>query len=84
MPLKEKENALDDLQAQLRKVPAFNVIIKTAEILISGYITTAGDKKSTKFDFGPMTTTISGNSLEGVHLRIGGMTTANLTPKTDT
>ena len=80
VPLKEKENALDDLLAQLRKVPAFNVIIKTAEILISGYIPTAGDKKSTKFDFGPMNTTISGNSLEGVRLRIGGMTTANLNP----
>ena len=80
VPLKEKENALDDLLAQLRKVPAFNVIIKTAEILISGYIPTAGDKKSTKFDFGPMNTTISGNSLEGVRLRVGGMTTANLSP----
>ena len=78
--MKEKENALDDLLAQLRKVPAFNVIIKTAEILISGYIPTAGDKKSTKFDFGPMNTTISGNRLEGVRLRVGGMTTANLNP----
>ena len=27
-----------------------------------------------------MNTTISGNSLEGVRLRIGGMTTANLNP----
>lgn len=27
-----------------------------------------------------MNTTISGNSLEGVRLRVGGMTTANLNP----
>lgn len=80
VPLKEKENALDDLLAQLRKVPAFNVIIKTAEILISGYIPTANDKKSTKFDFGPMNTTFSANQLEGFRMRIGGMTTANLSP----
>lgn len=80
IPLKEKENALDDLLAQLRKVPAFNVIIKTAEILISGYIPTANDKKSTKFDFGPMNTTFSVNHLEGFRMRVGGMTTANLSP----
>lgn len=36
VPLKEKENALDDLLDELRKVPVFNVLIKTAEILISG------------------------------------------------
>lgn len=80
IPLKEKENALDDLLAQLRKVPAFNVIIKTAEILISGYIPTTADKSKSKFDFGPMNTTFSANHLEGFRMRVGGMTTANLNP----
>lgn len=80
VPLKEKEDALKDLLAQLRKVPAFNAIIKTAEILITGYIPTANDKKVTKFDFGPMNTTFSANHLEGFRMRVGGMTTANLSP----
>lgn len=80
IPLKEKENALKDLLGQLRKVPAFNAIIKTAEILITGYIPTADDKKKTKFDFGPMNTTFSANHLEGFRMRVGGMTTANLSP----
>lgn len=80
VPLKEKENALDDLLAQLRKVPAFNVIIKTAEILISGYIPTSADKSKSKFDFGPMNTTFSANHVEGFRMRVGGMTTANLSP----
>ena len=80
VPLKEKESALDDLLAQLRKVPAFNVIIKTAEILITGYITTTADKDKSKFDFGPMNTTFSANHLEGFRMRVGGMTTANLNP----
>ena len=79
-PLKEKEDALKDLLGQLRKVPAFNAIIKTAEILITGYIPTANDKKVTKFDFGPMNTTFSANHLEGFRMRVGGMTTANLNP----
>ena len=80
IPLKEKEDALKDLLAQLRRVPAFNAIIKTAEILITGYIPTNDDKKLTKFDFGPMNTTLSTNRLEGLRLRVGGMTTANLSP----
>lgn len=80
VPLREKESALDDLLAQLRKVPAFNAIIKTAEILITGYIPTASDKQSSKFDFGPMNTTFSANHLEGFRMRVGGMTTANLNP----
>lgn len=77
VPLKEKESALDDLLAQLRKVPVFNVIIKTAEILLSGYIQTGNDRNSSKFDFGPMNTTFGGNSIEGFRFRVGGMTTAN-------
>ena len=80
IPLKEKEDALKDLLGQLRKVPAFNAIIKTAEILITGYIPTVNDKKVTKFDFGPMNTTFSANHLEGFRMRVGGMTTANLNP----
>ena len=80
IPLKEKESALDDLLAQMRKVPVFNVIIKTAEILISGYIPTGKDRSTSKFDFGPMNTTFSANDLEGFRMRVGGMTTANLHP----
>ena len=78
IPLKEKENALKDLLAQCRKIPAFNAIIKTVEILISGYIQTGHDRSNSKFDFGPMNTTFSSNRVEGFRIRIGGMTTANL------
>lgn len=78
VPLKEKENALKDLLTQLRKVPAFNAIIKTAEILISGYIQTGKTRNTSKFDFGPMNTTFGGNRIEGFRMRIGGMTTANM------
>lgn len=78
IPLKEKENALKDLLAQCRKVPAFNAIIKTVEILISGYIQTGHNRSNSKFDFGPMNTTFSSNRVEGFRIRVGGMTTANL------
>ena len=78
IPLKGKENAISDLLTELRKVPVFNIIIKTLEILITGYVPTTANKELSKFDFGPMNTTFSANHVEGFRMRVGGMTTANL------
>jgi hypothetical protein len=81
IPLKEKENVLNELVNELRKVPAIDVIIKTAEILISGYIKTNPNREENYFDFGPMNTVFSANYLEGFRVRVGGMTTAHLHPQ---
>ncbi|MDD6209274.1 MAG: DUF5686 family protein [Bacteroidales bacterium] len=78
LPLKTREEAIAEMMAELRKVPVFNVIIKTAEIFIAGYVKTGTEEHPSKFDFGPINTTISGNDVEGVRLRLGGTTTANL------
>lgn len=66
------------MMARLRENKVFYWGEKILKVLVSGYIQTNGDKS--KFDFGPMNTTISGNPLEGVRLRAGGMTTAQLSP----
>lgn len=51
----------------------------TAEAdLFTGYIPTS--KEAPLFYIGPMNATISGNTLEGVRIRAGGMTTAWLNP----
>ncbi len=76
-PIKDKENAITKLLTQLRSVPAFYWSEKVISVLVSGYIGT-GSKETSKFDFGPMNTTISGNYVEGARLKVGGMTTANL------
>ena len=75
IPIKKNENAMKNMLAQLRGVPIFYWGEKIIMVLISGYIHTA---EQSKFDFGPMNTTISGNEVEGIRLRAGGMTTANL------
>ncbi len=80
IPLREKESILNELLSELRKVPAINVIIKTAEILISGYIQTGRTRETNIFDIGPMNTIFSANHLEGFRIRVGGMTTAHLNP----
>ena len=46
--------------------------------MVQGYWPTG---KNSKFDIGPINTTASYNSLEGLRLRAGGMTTANLSPR---
>lgn len=76
-PIKENENSIERLLTQLRAVPVFYWTEKIISVLVSGYLPT-GPKETCKFDFGPMNTTISGNSTEGARFRVGGMTTANL------
>ncbi|MDR3269090.1 MAG: DUF5686 and carboxypeptidase regulatory-like domain-containing protein [Tannerella sp.] len=80
VPIKEKENAIDNLLVQLRQVPVFNVFIKTIEILVSGFIPVNENHAENKVDFGPMNTTFSSNEVEGFRMRAGGYTTAHFHP----
>lgn len=77
IPIKKNENSISKLLDRLRDVPVYYWTEKIVTILISGYISTATESK---FDIGPMNTTISGNSVEGARFRLGGITTANLNP----
>ena len=77
-PLTAKEAFMDSLSTELRRVPFFKAMEKTAEILGTGYISTAKDRKQSYFDIGSVYNMISQNPAEGIRLRIGGMTTAKL------
>ena len=78
VPLSAKESFLDSLGVELRRLPLFKVLEKSAEILSSGYIATNKDRKLSRFDIGPVYDLISYNPVEGVRLRLGGMTTAQM------
>ena len=78
LPLQTREDRIGEMMAELKSIPVFNVIVKTVEILVSGYVKTGTEENPSKFDLGPMNTTISGNDVEGLRLRFGGTTTANL------
>ena len=73
--ISKAESSVADLMARLRQVPAYYWTEKFLKIMVNGYIETG---KHSKIDIGPMNTTISGNTIEGVRLRAGAMTTANL------
>lgn len=76
--LKKKEGMVSQLLEKLRSNPVYYWLEKIIKILITGYVETNENKDLSKFDFGPMNTTISGNTVEGARLRVGGFTTANL------
>ena len=75
--LTQAEANMSSLMGDLRRYPFFYWAEKALVVLVTGYIKTG---KRSKFDFGPINTLISSNPIEGVRLRLGGVTTANLSP----
>lgn len=78
VPLEVGEGSVKSLVERLRSVPLYYWTEKTLKLLVSGYAPTG---KNSKFDYGPVNTSISYNTAEGVRLRTGGMTTANLSKR---
>ncbi len=75
VPITDNENRVGTMLTQLRRVPIYYWTEKAIRILVSGYIHTAS---KSKFDIGPVNTSISNNDIEGWRFRFGGITTANL------
>lgn len=75
---KPKENKVAEITEKLRKIPLYRWIEKILKIVTTEYISTG---KDSKFDFGPINTTFSHNTVEGYRLRVGGMTTGNLSKR---
>lgn len=75
--LTDAESNMDTFMPRLREIPFFYWAEKVLVILVEGYIKTG---RPSKFDIGPVNTLISTNAVEGIRLRLGGMTTANLSP----
>ncbi|WP_290379428.1 DUF5686 and carboxypeptidase-like regulatory domain-containing protein [uncultured Muribaculum sp.] len=78
VPLNRGEQGLGNMVSELRSDKFFYWTEKTLKLLFSGYVHTS---KNSKFDYGPINTSISFNSVEGLRLRAGGMTTANLSKR---
>lgn len=74
-PIANGEKNMERMMEHFRSVPLFYWGEKVIKTFSKGYITTG---KNSKFDIGPLTSTISHNSVEGLRLRLGGITTANL------
>lgn len=73
--VKKNNKSIKDMMKQLRSVPIYYYTEKAIAILFSGYMQTAKEVEKSKFEVGPMNSTIGGNELEGFRLRAGGGTT---------
>ncbi len=82
-PLSRYEGSVFDMVNELKATPKFNGLIMTIDAIMSEYVQTVPSSRfgDSKWDFGPIYNTVSWNKLEGVRMRIGGQTTANLHPK---
>ena len=67
--------SISGLMQRLRGTRWFYWAEQALIIMVDGYIPTA---RVSKFDIGPVNTLISGNELEGLRLRLGGVTNVNL------
>ena len=72
------EKKVGDLMHKLRQSPIIYWGERIIKILFSSYVPIG---KNSKFDFGPVNSVLSFNDIEKVRLRVGGMTTANLSPR---
>lgn len=72
----EKELSVGDMIAKLREYPLYYWTEKIITYLFTGYV--PNKKEEPEFFYGPLNTSISNNALEGLRLRVGGMTSAYL------
>ncbi|MDE6265743.1 MAG: DUF5686 and carboxypeptidase regulatory-like domain-containing protein [Muribaculaceae bacterium] len=72
------ERRVSELVSRMRSVKLYYWGEKFIKYLSVGYVGTS--PHNSKFDIGPLNSFISGNDVEGLRLRFGGMTTANLSP----
>ena len=77
VPLSPVEESMGEMTTTMRKIPLFYWGEKFIRLMESGYVTTGNPSK---FDFGPLNTILSFGSVEGVRIRLGGMTMAALNP----
>ena len=74
----EKEQSVGEMIAKLREYPVFYWTEQIITYLFTGYV--PNKKEKPEFFYGPLNTSISHNTLEGIRLRTGGMTSAYLNP----
>ena len=74
----EKELSVADMMARLRQFPLYYWSERIITYLFTGYV--PNKKEEPEFFYGPLNTSISHNALEGLRLRVGGMTSAYLNP----
>ncbi len=76
------EGDMDSFAAGIEQMGRSGVLFGLLRILIENYVETGGRHgNDNKVDLGPVMSVVSANSVDGLRTRIGGQTTANLSPR---
>lgn len=78
--LTEKESGVSAFMEQLQQYKAAKIPLFIAKAVAENYIETSSIGKPSKFDFGPVMSTISTNFVDGFRLRLSGRTMGALNP----
>lgn len=76
--LSKGEAGMSDFIKGMQSTRGFGWLMIGAKALIENFIETTRKGNPSKFDFGPIGSTISSNSIDGLRLRVSGQTTAAL------
>lgn len=81
-PVEQTTNkaSMDSLKGNIEKLNFFPYLRFFARALLENFIETGSKEHPSKFDIGPVTSTISSNFYDGLRLRAGGQTNANFHP----
>lgn len=77
LPLTAAESRMGEMMGEMRRVPLLYWTEKAISLMESGYVKTGNPSK---VDLGPVNTLLSNNSVEGLRIRVGGMTMSALNP----
>ena len=72
------EYAVDSLVTEMYKIHGFKYLMVGMKMLFENFIETGNEHSPSKFDIGPVFSTVSSNFYDGMRFRLGGQTTANL------
>ena len=78
--LSEGEQSLDLLVDRIEQLKGIQYVLAVARTLFENFIETGSKDHPSKLDIGPVFSTVSSNFYDGLRLRAGGQTTANLHP----
>lgn len=80
VPLTKNESTMDLFMKRIEQIPGFKYAIFGAKALIENFVETGGREHPSKVDIGPINTMITSNYINGMRLRLSGLTTGNLDP----
>lgn len=78
--LTKAESSMDAFIHRIEQLKGFKYVLFGLKALIENFVETSAPGKPSKFDIGPVNTTITRNFIDGFRFRLSGQTTANLNP----